>query len=70
MEDAIAEAKKALEQNELQPLKDAINKINTASHKIAEVMYKGATAAQGAPGEKEPGKQGDVVDAEVVDEQK
>ncbi len=70
VEDAIAEAKKALEQNELQPLKDAINKINTASHKIAEVMYKGATAAQGAPGEKEPGKQGDVVDAEVVDEQK
>ncbi|MBI5492455.1 MAG: molecular chaperone DnaK [Deltaproteobacteria bacterium] len=70
VEDAVAEAKKALEQSELQPLKDAINKINTASHKIAEVMYKGATAAQGAPGENEPGKQGDVVEAEVVDEQK
>ncbi len=70
VEDAIADAKKALEQNEMEPLRDAINKINTASHKVAEVMYKGATAAQGAPGEREPGKQGDVVEAEVVDEQK
>ncbi|MFQ5736122.1 MAG: molecular chaperone DnaK [Thermodesulfobacteriota bacterium] len=76
VEEAIAEGKKALEQEELEPLKAAIEKINTASHKLAEVMYKSASAAQEAApeaGAEQPGaeeKQGEVVDAEVVDEQK
>ncbi len=76
VEEAIAEGKKALEQNELEAYKAAIEKINTASHKLAEVMYKSASEAQaaaGAAGGPEQGpeeKQGEVVDAEVVDEQK
>ncbi|MBI1912088.1 MAG: molecular chaperone DnaK [Deltaproteobacteria bacterium] len=74
VEEALAEGKKALEQNELEPLKEALGKINAASHKVAEVMYKSAAEAQqGAPqagGAQEGAKQGDVVDAEVVDEQK
>jgi len=67
VEEAVAEAKKALDKDDTGALKEAINRINTASHKIAEAMYKTATAGQGAPqagGE----KQGDVVEAEVVDD--
>lgn len=72
MEDALAEGKKAIEQNEIDPIKDAIGKINASSHKLAEAMYKGAAAQQGAPqeGAQAGAKQGDVVDAEVVDENK
>ncbi|MBI5455053.1 MAG: Hsp70 family protein, partial [Deltaproteobacteria bacterium] len=73
VEEAVAEAKKALEQNELEPLKDAVAKVTQASHKVAEMMYKEAAAsgqAAGAPGQEGAHKQGDVVDAEVVDEQK
>ncbi|MEK6790880.1 MAG: molecular chaperone DnaK [Deltaproteobacteria bacterium] len=74
VEEAVAEGKKALEQNEPGPLKDAVHKINTASHKIAEAMYKGAAAAQAqqaAPEHEAAGRpQGNVVDAEVVDEKK
>ncbi|MBI5562737.1 MAG: molecular chaperone DnaK [Deltaproteobacteria bacterium] len=75
VEDAIAEAKKALEQNEAEPLKDAIRKITASSHKIAEAMYKHTAASQPPPGEGgEPGahtgsREG-VVDAEVVGEKK
>jgi molecular chaperone DnaK len=73
VEDAIKEGRKAVEDNEPGPIKDAINRINTASHKLAEAMYKGATAAQhGAPGAagEQGGKPGEVVEAEVVDEKK
>ncbi len=75
VEEAAAEGKKALEQNELPPLKDALAKITAASHKLAEAMYKGAGAASGAPPEGADagapgGDKGNVVDAEVVDEKK
>ena len=76
VEAAIAEGKTALEKSEPEPMKAALEKINTASHKLAEVMYKNASAEQGAgpaAGEPQQGageKQGEVVDAEVVDEQK
>ncbi|MBI5642552.1 MAG: molecular chaperone DnaK [Deltaproteobacteria bacterium] len=73
VEEAVAEAKKALEQNELEPLKEAVTKVTAASHKIAEALYKTAGAGMpgAAPGQEGGGaKQGDVVDAEVVDEQK
>ncbi|MBI5587143.1 MAG: molecular chaperone DnaK [Deltaproteobacteria bacterium] len=73
VEEALAEGKKALEQNEVEPLKEAINRINTASHKMAEVMYKAASAAGPHPGAAPSGgtgQQGEVVDAEVVDEKK
>lgn len=68
VEEAASEARKALEQNEIEPIKAAIERITKASHKIAEVMYKGAgTAPPGQPGAEK--KQGDVVEAEVVDDQ-
>jgi molecular chaperone DnaK len=67
VDDAVAEAKKALEANELDPLKDALSKLTAASHKMAEAMYKGAAQHGEAPGEEK--KQGDVVEAEVVDDQ-
>jgi molecular chaperone DnaK len=68
VDDAIAEAKKALEGGELDPLKDALAKLTAASHKVAEAMYKGA-AGQQAEAPQEEKKQGDVVEAEVVDDQ-
>ena len=67
VDDAVAEAKKALEANELDPLKDALGKLTAASHKVAEAMYKGAAQHGEAPEEEK--KQGDVVEAEVVDDQ-
>ncbi|TAN61012.1 molecular chaperone DnaK [bacterium] len=87
VEEAVAEAKKTIETHaeDLAALKAAIEKINTASHKIAEEMYKKASAeqagaGQGAPGaphghehehgQAQGGGQGTVVDAEVVDEKK
>ncbi|MBI5469659.1 MAG: Hsp70 family protein, partial [Deltaproteobacteria bacterium] len=74
VEDALADGKKALESHEIGALKGAIEKINTASHKMAEVMYKAASAAAPPPGGAPHGEagppQGDVVEAEVVDEKK
>ena len=67
VDDAIVEAKKALEANEFDPLKDALAKLTAASHKVAEAMYKGAAQHGEAPEEEK--KQGDVVEAEVVDDQ-
>ncbi|OGP14118.1 MAG: molecular chaperone DnaK [Deltaproteobacteria bacterium GWA2_55_10] len=69
VEDAVAEGKKALESNELEQLKNAITAITTASHKIAEVMYKGAGQAEPSGGPSEERKKEDVVEAEVVDDQ-
>ncbi|HXI10528.1 MAG TPA: Hsp70 family protein, partial [Thermodesulfobacteriota bacterium] len=70
VEEALAEGKKALESNEAETMKSAIERINTASHKMAEVMYKAASAAAPPPPGPEAGGQpeGNVVDAEVVDE--
>ncbi|CAG1066786.1 heat shock 70kDa protein 1/2/6/8 [uncultured bacterium] len=68
VDDSIAEAKKALEGGELDPLKDALAKLTAASHKVAEAMYKGA-ASQQPETQQEEKKQGDVVEAEVVDDQ-
>jgi len=65
----VAEGKKALESNELEQLKNAITAITTASHKIAEVMYKGAGQAEPSGGPSEERKKEDVVEAEVVDDQ-
>ena len=67
VDEAIAEAKKALEANEPDQLKDAMAKLTAASHKVAEAMYKGA--AQHGEAHEEEKKEGDVVEAEVVDDQ-
>jgi molecular chaperone DnaK len=66
----------------LEDLKKAIEALNTSQHKMAETMYKAAQASggAGAPGGQAPGADagqpsgsaatGDVIDAEVVEEEK
>jgi molecular chaperone DnaK len=78
VENALADAKKALESNDKTQMDSAREKLTTASHKLAEQMYK-ATAAQGQPGPQagptpgsephanEPKKDEGVIDAEYVD---
>ncbi len=74
VEEAIAEGKKTLEGDKsAEEMKAAMEKITASSHKLAELLYKEATAQQqaggaapGAEGGEKP--EGDVVDAEVVDE--
>src|SRR5512146_852585 len=48
VENAVADAKKALEGGELSAMNSARERLQAASHKLAEAMYK-ATAAQGQP---------------------
>jgi molecular chaperone DnaK len=82
VESALAEAKKVLEgQPSVAELNAAKEKLTTASHKLAEAMYKanaatagaaGATGTQGTPppadGAKDGGKKDEgVIDAEYVD---
>ena len=77
VENAVADAKKALESNDKQQMDQARERLTQASHKLAEQMYK-ATQPQGAPGAgpsagPPPGSDGEatkdagVVDAEYVD---
>jgi molecular chaperone DnaK len=77
VENAVADAKKALESNDKQQMDQARERLTLASHKLAEQMYKAAQpqGAQGAgpsagarPGSGgEAKKDQDVVDAEYVD---
>src|SRR3954453_22208101 len=79
VETASADAKKALESNDKTQMDSARERLTTASHKLAEQMYK-ATAAQGQPGPQagptpgsepnvgqEQKKDEGVIDAEYVD---
>ena len=78
MESAIAEAKKALQEGGVEKLNDAFNRLQTASHKLAEALYQqtgtagtetaGAdqAAAAGASSSGNPGED-NVIDAEYVD---
>jgi len=72
VESALAEAKKTLEgQHSSAELKAAQEKLTTASHKMAEVLYKAnseAAAGGAAPGEPVAEKKDEgVIDAEYVD---
>src|SRR4051794_4251261 len=77
LESAISDARKAMEQGGLDNLKRATENLTKASHKLAEVMYQqgGAQPGGGAqtppqqPGGNEQSKD-DVIEAEVVDENK
>src|SRR5262249_35454189 len=80
IESAIEELKKAIERNDTAEMKRAMDALNAAQHRAAEAMYRNASAA-GAPGgsagggSHQPsagggGSQGDVIDAEVVEEEK
>ncbi len=83
IESAIADLRRAIEKNDTADMKRTMDALNTAQHKAAEAMYRAANAAGGgaapggAPGA-EPGagqtgggeNKGDVIDAEVVEEEK
>jgi molecular chaperone DnaK len=78
IEDALAETKKAINENDPDRINAATDRLTTASHKLAEAMYKSASqpGAQTPPtdggqpggdqGKKDGGKD-NVVDAEFVD---
>jgi molecular chaperone DnaK len=75
VDEAIAEARKAMEAGSVEAMKTAQDNLLQASHKLAEVMYQqaqqqtppaGDGAGSGA-GAEEPAKKDDVVDAEFVD---
>jgi molecular chaperone DnaK len=83
VENAVADAKKALESNDKDQMNKARERLTQASHKLAEQMYR-AAQPQGGPGAgpqpgpgadsgPQPGgdgeakKEGDVIDAEYVD---
>ncbi|MBI5286498.1 MAG: molecular chaperone DnaK [Deltaproteobacteria bacterium] len=68
VEDAIQEGKKALEKEDKNELQRAMDRINQASHRMAEVMYSQAASSAEGPTKKE--KEEEVVEAEVVDEPK
>jgi molecular chaperone DnaK len=81
IESAIEELKKAIEKNDLDEMKRRLEALNAAQHKAAEAMYRSASASgAGAPGGDAggsagptgaPGRDaGDVIDAEVVEEEK
>jgi molecular chaperone DnaK len=81
IENALEEAKKAVEGGDTSKITAAVERLTQASHKLAEAMYKQAGAAEsqagpqassasgggsdGAPGEAKG--EGEVIDAEVVD---
>ena len=73
VENAIADAKKALEGNDKAAMDKARETLTQASHKLAEQMYK-AAQPQGTPGagpeshsNGQPKKDEGVIDAEYVD---
>ena len=76
VEAAVEALKAALGQNDQEAITKALNELTSAQHKAAEVLYKQSQTAPGAEPSPEPdagqttGKEGDVIDAEVVEEEK
>ncbi len=83
VEAAIEDLKKAIEKNDVAEMKRGLDALNTAQHKIAEAMYKAAQSSTGGPAGdgaeasesgagQAPGgaAAGDVIDAEVVEDEK
>jgi molecular chaperone DnaK len=80
IEDAIKQTKEAIESNDADQMRAAIDNLTQASHKMAEVMYQSQGGAQAGPGAEGPGagpeggpqpggpkQDDDVVDAEFED---
>jgi molecular chaperone DnaK len=77
VDEALADMKKAIETGGKEGIQQAMDKLNEASHKLAEAMYKTTSAAAGDAGASEAGSangsagesqpKDDVVDAEFVD---
>jgi molecular chaperone DnaK len=80
VEHAIEELKKAIEKNDVAEMKQKLEALNTVQHKAAETMYRAASGPGGASGPgagpsegsapNASGPTGDVIDAEVVEEEK
>ncbi|HLJ75075.1 MAG TPA: molecular chaperone DnaK [Thermoanaerobaculia bacterium] len=75
LETAISDARKAMEQGGVDNIKRATDSLTKASHKLAEVMYQQAGAQQqqqqSAPNQQQQSSnKDDVIEAEVVDENK
>ena len=86
IETAIEDLKKAIEKGDVAEMKRTMETLNAAQHKAAEAMYKNASAAGGAaagggqpgggaasataPGDAGGASNADVIDAEVVEEEK
>jgi molecular chaperone DnaK len=85
IESALEETKKALQEGDVSKISPAVDRLTAASHKLAEAMYKQAGAAQPGPtpepsaeagasssasAESKSKTDGEVIDAEVVDEDK
>ncbi|MGE3275589.1 MAG: molecular chaperone DnaK [Vicinamibacterales bacterium] len=79
IESAMADLKKAMEANDAAQMTQGMERLTAAQHKAAEALYKQQAAAGGAPGadagagpSPEGGgapPDGDVIDAEVVDDE-
>jgi len=79
VEEAVAEAKKTLNEGDIAKLRSAREALERSLHKIAEELYRASAAASGAQGQGAPSagpggdkssgnrSQGDVIDAEYVD---
>ena len=75
LEEAIEEAKKAIETNDAVKIKDSMDKLTKASHKLAEILYQQPKAEEHAhtqepEGEEKKSQEGDVIDAEFKEEKK
>jgi molecular chaperone DnaK len=80
IESAVAELRKSIEKNDIADMKRRMEELNAAQHKAAEAMYRAAGAAGPGPapdggstgGDAQGGSRpsGDVIDAEVVEEEK
>jgi molecular chaperone DnaK len=80
LEVAIGEARKAMEQGDVDAMRAATDSLQKASHKLAEVMYQQASSSQDGGSGSDGGDAGasgasgsskdDVIEAEVVDENK
>ena len=77
-ESAIADAKKALESGDAAAMNAAGERLQQASHRLAEAIYKGTASQQQAGGERPSGestgqaqsKEDEVIDTEFVDTEK
>jgi molecular chaperone DnaK len=77
-ESAIADAKKALESNDAATMTEAAQRVEQASHRLAEAIYKGTASASSAGGGGGPApgdaqqspKEDEVIDTEYVDTEK
>ena len=70
IEDALAQAKEALKSEEMDKIRQAMDTLTKASHRLAEVMYKQAREKQAASGSgdgKEAQAKGGPAEGEVVD---